>query len=157
MSKLREVCLLIGRIGEDDVVLWSDASGSAVALPDSRERWEAIWSRRDVIVEIAHSHPVGPEAFSREDETTMAALVSALGRPLTFSVVAPARMVRTTFDPAKSAEDYVKTFVEDEPWWASLLRHASSMRPVTALPALRDEETPLTEPHTPIPKTPQEE
>ena len=120
-------------IGEDDVVLWSDASDSPVALPDSRARWEAIWSRRDVVVEIAHSHPVGPEAFSREDETTMAALVSALGRPLTFSVVAPQRMVRTTFDPAgsksskSSSEDYVTTFVEDEPWWASLLRLASSM------------------------------
>lgn len=145
MSKLREVCLLIGRIGEDDVVLWSDASGTAVALPDSRARWEAIWSRRDGIVEIAHSHPVGPEAFSREDETTMAALVSALGRPLTFSVVAPERMVRTTFDPAKSNEDYVKTFVEDEPWWASLLRHASSMREHSTPPTTKTPETPKEE------------
>src|SRR3954470_22476208 len=91
MVKLREVLLLIG---EDDVVLWSDASDSPVALPDSRTRWEAIWSRRDRIVEIAHSHPVGPQAFSREDETTMTALVSALGRPILFSVVAPHGMVR---------------------------------------------------------------
>ena len=111
-------------IGEDDVVLWSDASESPVALPDSRARWEAIWSRRDRIVEIAHSHPVGPEAFSREDETTMMALVTALGRPLTFSVVAPRRMVRTTQRPN---EDYVASIVECEPWWASLLRLASSM------------------------------
>ena len=37
MVKLREVLLLIG---EDDVVLWSDASDSPVALPDSRLRWE---------------------------------------------------------------------------------------------------------------------
>ena len=65
MSKLREVCLLIGRIGEDDVVLWSDASGSAVALPDSRARWEAIWSRRDGIVEMAHSDSVGRRRCSR--------------------------------------------------------------------------------------------
>jgi hypothetical protein len=121
MVKMREVLLLLG---EDDVVLWSDASDSPVALPDSRARWEAIWSRRERIVEIAHSHPVGPQAFSHEDETTMVALVSALGRPLTFSVVAPRGMVRCT---KKLDEDSVVSLVEDEPWWAALLRLASNM------------------------------
>jgi hypothetical protein len=130
MARLREVLLLIG---EGDVVLWSDASDSPVALPDSRARWEAIWSRREQIVEIAHSHPVGPQAFSREDETTMAALVTALGRPLVFSVVAPRGMVRCM---KKLDEDFAVSLVECEPWWASLLRLASSMT---------------------IPKTPQEE
>lgn len=119
-------------IGEDDVVLWSDASDSPVFLPDSRARWEAIWSRRDRIVEIAHSHPVGPRAFSREDETTMAALVTALGRPMRFSVVAPRAMVRCTLSPAALAvlandEHYETSLVELEPWWASLLRLASGM------------------------------
>ena len=122
MATKREVLLLIG---EDDVVLWSDASDSPVALPDSRARWEAIWSRRERIVEIAHSHPVGPQAFSREDETTMAALVTALGRPITFSVVAPNGMVRCN---KKNDEAYEVTLVESEPWWAALLRHASSMQ-----------------------------
>jgi hypothetical protein len=123
MVKMREVLLLLG---EDDVVLWSDASDSPVALADSRARWEAIWSRRERIVEIAHSHPVGPRAFSHEDETTMVALVSALGRPLTFSVVAPHGMVRCT---KKLDEDSVVSLVEceREPWWASLLRLASNM------------------------------
>ncbi|MBW2458668.1 MAG: hypothetical protein JRI68_29490 [Deltaproteobacteria bacterium] len=37
---------------------------------------------------IAHSHPMGPVAFSQEDQTTMSALDSALGRRLRFSVVA---------------------------------------------------------------------
>jgi len=113
---MREVCLLVGR---NDVVLWSDASDSPVALPDSRARWEAIWSRRARIVEIAHSHPVGPLAFSREDETTMDALTSALGKKLVYSVVAPNGMVRV-----KKQKTFV---VEDEPWWASLLRLASGM------------------------------
>ena len=72
---LREVCLLIGR---GDSILWSDASASPVWLPDSRERWDAIWRHRAELVEIAHSHPVGPLAFSGEDETTMAALAAAL-------------------------------------------------------------------------------
>lgn len=134
MSNMREVLLLLG---EGDVILWSDASESPVALPDSRTRWEQIWSRREQIVEIAHSHPVGPQAFSREDETTMAALVTALGRPITFSVVAPRAMVRCT---KTLDEDPVATLVESErePWWASLLRLASGMNPKT-------------------PKTPQEE
>ena len=35
----REVCFLVG---PGDVVLWSDASDSPLALPDSRERWEAF-------------------------------------------------------------------------------------------------------------------
>jgi hypothetical protein len=123
MAKLREVLLLIGK---DDVVLWSDASDSPVALPDSRARWEQIWARRELIVEIAHSHPVGPQAFSREDETTMAALVTALGRPLTFSVVAPRGMVRCT----KSTDDaFEVSLVAEEPWWTTLLRLASSMNP----------------------------
>ncbi|MDB5215975.1 MAG: hypothetical protein JWO86_3902 [Myxococcaceae bacterium] len=138
MATMREVLLLIG---EDDVVLWSDAGDSPVALPDSRARWEAIWSRRDRIVEIAHSHPVGPQAFSREDETTMAALVTALGRSLMFSVVAPNGMVRCN---KKNDEASEVTLVECEPWWASLLRHASSMGRPSTLP-----------PKTP--KTPQEE
>ncbi len=76
---LREVCFLTG---ESDAVLWSDASQSPTALPDSRTRWEAIWSRRDRIVEIAHTHPLGGAKFSLEDETTMAALDVALGRRL---------------------------------------------------------------------------
>jgi hypothetical protein len=123
-SKLREVFFLIGG---DEAVLWSDASDSPVRLPDSRARWEAIWSRRDEIVEIAHSHPVGPLDFSREDETTMRALVTALGRPLLFSVVAPSGMVRRT-EQIEAQRDPSKDRVENEPWWTALLRLASGMK-----------------------------
>src|SRR4051812_35361063 len=87
---MREVCFLIGA---EDQVLWSDAGSSPLALPDSRARWEAIWRLRDQLLEITHSHPVGPLAFSAEDESTMTALVAALGRPVRFSVVAPAGML----------------------------------------------------------------
>ena len=120
---MREVLLLLG---EGDVVLWSDASDSPVYLPDSRARWEAIWTRRHHIVEIAHSHPVGPLAFSREDETTMDALVSGLGRRVRFSVVAPNGLLRR-------GEDGTLGTVRDrtrEPWWAALLRLASGMNPI---------------------------
>ena len=114
---MREVCFLIGHDGS---VLWADASTSPVALPDSRDRWEAIWQLRDELAEIAHSHPVGPSAFSAEDESTMKALDSALGRAVRYSVVAPRSMI-------VRAEG--ETFrLDPEPWWAGLLRLASGMK-----------------------------
>ena len=114
----REVCFLIG---EDDQVIWSDASESPVALPDSRSRWEAIWDHREQLTEIAHSHPVGPHAFSHEDTTTMEALNAALGRRVRFSVVSPTGMlVRDT--------DGNDQEVAAEPPWAVELRARSGMR-----------------------------
>jgi hypothetical protein len=132
---MREVFMLVGR---KDTILWSDASDSPVALPDSRARWEAIWSRRASIVEIAHSHPVGPLAFSHEDATTMDALSGALGKKMTFSVVAPNGMVRCVYpspvrsplSPRKPGEEPVAKIVELEPWWTSLLRLASGMNKI---------------------------
>lgn len=113
---MREVCFLIGRGG---AVLWSDSGEGPLALHDSRSRWEAIWALRGELEELAHSHPLGPFCFSREDETTMAALQSALGRTLRFSVVAPEGTL------AREGERDME--VRPEPWWASLLRMASGM------------------------------
>lgn len=118
MNELREVCFLIGPAEE---VLWADASDSPSSLPDSRARWEAIWTRRDRLVAIAHSHPVGPAAFSAEDESTMAALDSALGRSVRYLVVAPRVTIARTGDGPTLD-------VSPEPWWAGLLRLASGMR-----------------------------
>jgi hypothetical protein len=112
----REVCFLIGHTG---AVLWADASDSPVALPDSRDRWEAIWQLREELAEIAHSHPVGPAGFSAEDESTMEAIDSALGRAVRYSVVAPRAMIVRADG---------ETFpIDPEPWWAGLLRLASGM------------------------------
>jgi hypothetical protein len=109
---MREVCFLLG---SHDAILWADASDSPAALPDSRARWEAIWSRRAELVAIAHSHPVGPAAFSGEDVSTMAAIDAALGRDLRYFVVAPSVTIAR------------HGICEDEPWWADLLRLASGM------------------------------
>jgi hypothetical protein len=113
-----EVLFLIGKGG---AVLWCDESDNPALLPDSRARWQAIWRLRDELEEIAHSHPGGPRAFSREDETTMLALTSALGRALRFSVIAPDGMIMR--DGGKDSP------VDEEPWWAPLLRAASGMKP----------------------------
>lgn len=112
----REVFLLIGR---GDAVLWSDASESALALPDSRARWEAVWRHRHEVELIVHSHPVGPHAFSAEDESTMKAVEGALGKRLAWAVLSP-KGVLVRRDGADATLDEV-------PWWAGLLRLASGM------------------------------
>lgn len=117
MRAQREVCFLVGKGG---AVLWSDASDSPVALPDSRARWEAIWNLRDELEVIAHSHPVGPSAFSAEDTSTMEALDSALGKSMRYMVVAPTLTI-ARHGTGKTEE------VIPEPWWAALLRLASGM------------------------------
>jgi len=113
---MREVCYLIAKDGR---VLWSDASASPVALPDSSARWRAIWQLRDQLAEIAHSHPIGPLAFSAEDESTMSAVNAALGRVLRFSIVAPSGMLARV--------EAQNVHVEPEPPWAATLRAASGM------------------------------
>jgi hypothetical protein len=112
----REVCFVIagGRIA------WSDVSSSPAALPDSRARWEAIWGLRDELEEVVHSHPIGPDAFSAEDVTTMDALDAALGRALRYSIVTPGAFVVRERGHLVSAP-------EVEPWWVPLLRAASGM------------------------------
>ncbi|HSP77532.1 MAG TPA: hypothetical protein VLQ93_03325 [Myxococcaceae bacterium] len=117
---MREVCLLIGRGGR---VLWSETSDSPVSLPDSRARWEALWRLRAELEEVAHSHPVGPLGFSAEDETTMAALTAALGRPLRFSVLAPEGLV--------VREEGRDRYPSEEPGWARRLRAESGMAPTS--------------------------
>lgn len=115
-SKKREVCFLIGK-GEK--ILYADSSDSATAINDSAKRWKKIWDLRNDLVEISHSHPVSAAVFSQEDETTMKALLAALGSNIRFSVVSNKETrIRD------GAEEY---FLEQEPWWVSLLRSASGI------------------------------
>jgi len=113
-SKKREVCFLIG---EGERLLYADSSNSATAISDSAKRWKRIWNLRHELVEISHSHPISAAEFSQEDETTMKALLAALGKNIRFSVVsAKATKVRN------GTQEY---FLEQEPWWVDLLRSAS--------------------------------
>ncbi len=116
---MREVCFLIGR---DNAILYADAGTSPSALPDSRARWDAIWRHRAELEVIAHSHPIGPAAFSAEDRSTMHAIDSALGRHVRYSVVAPRVTILCV------APDDLILPLAPEPWWAGLLRLSSGMR-----------------------------
>jgi hypothetical protein len=110
-----EVCFLVA---VDGTVLWSDR-GTAGALPDSTERWHAIWRHRDELAVIAHTHPGGLLAFSAEDRTTMAAIDDALGRPLRYAVVTDRAVLYR--DPDGSVR-----VAAEEPGWVALLRAAST-------------------------------
>jgi hypothetical protein len=112
-----EVCFLLDASG---VVLWQDASGDPAALPDSRERWCAIWAHREVLAEVAHSHPAGLLGFSAQDLSTMEAIDAALGRPLAYSVVTADKVLRRT--PSGCT-----LVVDAEPSWVAALRLASRM------------------------------
>ncbi len=117
MVTLTEVCFLLDAEG---VVLWRDSSGDPSALPDSRERWTAIWAHREVLAEVAHSHPRGPSAFSATDLSTMDALDAALGRPLAYAVVTPENLLRRRPDGRTLIEEH-------EPAWVADLREASGL------------------------------
>lgn len=110
-----EACVLLDAAG---CPLWSDGSGTVAALPDSRARWDAIWRHREVLAEIAHSHPGGSLAFSTVDTTTMAAIDAALGRRLRYSVVTDENVLRRD-------ENGDTVVVRPEPGWAELVRRAS--------------------------------
>ena len=110
-----EACFLIG---VDGSVLWADRSTSPSALPDSRDRWEAIWRHRHALAVIAHSHPAGPLAFSAEDTSTMAAIDDALGRPLGYAVVTGRGLLYRDPDGSLRVADR-------EPAWVAELRAAS--------------------------------
>lgn len=117
MVTLTEVCFLVDAVG---TVLWRDSSGDPSALPDSRERWAAIWAHREVLAEVAHSHPRGPAAFSVTDLSTMDAIDAALGRRLGYAVVTPENLLRRRPDGSTLVDD-------NEPAWVLELRRASGV------------------------------
>jgi hypothetical protein len=98
---------------------------SAGSLPDSRELWDVIWTNRQRISGIAHSHPgSGVPGPSHEDATTFSAIELALGRRLSWWITSSDRVVRVQWrgpDPY----DYVTEVLERDPPWVGELRHLS--------------------------------
>lgn len=112
-----EVCFLLDA---DGTVLWRDRSTSPAELPDSAERWREMWRHREILSLIAHSHPRGPLAFSREDRTTMEAIDAGLGRPMRYAVVTADGLIYREPD----GTDRIAT---DHPAWVDTLRAESAM------------------------------
>ena len=118
-SEAREVVFLYA--AEDDHIVGAGFGLSAVAIDDSRLLWDQIWENRGIITEIAHSHPLGPANFSSTDLETAAAVVKALGKSITFTVVHPGGLLRRQFHPAGEAAVEERTLTRDQPWWIDLL------------------------------------
>lgn len=124
---MREVCFLL----VEDKIL-RIYFGSATRIPDSRERWETIWTHRQEITEIAHSHPGEFLDFSQEDLTTMEAVESGTGKVFTWSII-----TQTGFLSRREKEDIRRT---DSPWWVECLRTLSDQPTrVRRAPKLRKE------------------
>src|SRR4051812_14382059 len=109
---MREVCFIL--VGPH--IIHSDF-GSNARIPDSRERWEIIWGRRNNITEIAHSHPGDFLDFSEEDLTTIEAVEAGIGRKLLWSIV--------TKDGFLSRMNGTNRRRTDSPWWVESLRRLS--------------------------------
>lgn len=113
---MREVCFIL----VEDKIL-RVYFGSATRVPDSRERWEAIWQNRNEITELAHSHPGEFLDFSNEDLTTMEAVEAGTGKQFKWSII-----TKKGFLSRKGATDAHR---EDNPWWLELIRTLSYGEP----------------------------
>lgn len=83
---LREV---LGLYDQNRDPIYFSTSNHMGQIADHLAIWEAIWSNRDDLYEIAHTHPVGPDHFSETDITTMRSIVTGLGRGVRFWVITP--------------------------------------------------------------------
>jgi hypothetical protein len=113
---MREVCFLM--VGDKILRAYF---GSAMSIPDERERWETIWANRHELTEIVHSHPGEFLDFSHEDLTTMEAVQAGTGKTFTWSIV-----TKRGFLSRKDGKDHLR---QDSPWWLDLIRRLSYGEP----------------------------
>ena len=116
---MREVCFLITK---DERIL-QIYTGTATRIPDSRARWNFIWTYRDEIGEIAHTHPGGFLRFSAEDLTTMEAVESATDNEFHWSIVT--RHSYLIRNGLKGDDRIYPIDLYDGPWWMEPLRELS--------------------------------
>ena len=114
---MRELCFIITK---DERIL-RIYTGSATRVPDSRARWKAIWTYRDEIREIVHTHPGGFLRFSNEDLTTMEAVEAATGFTYRWSIVTESSYL---YRDGYEGEDILVTG-EGNAWWINFLRDLS--------------------------------
>ena len=89
-----EAAVLVDRLGAP--LAWHLPPGrSATAIPDSRDLWESMWTHREILGGLAHTHPGSGEPHpSREDLTTFAACEAALGIRLDWWIATSDRVIR---------------------------------------------------------------
>jgi len=100
---------------------------TAGALPDSRELWDVLWARRELVLGIAHTHPWNGDPYpSQTDLTTFAAVEAGLGRRLKWWVVTMDQVGRLEW--SDGTESYLLAIdgAEDDAPWVARLRELSS-------------------------------
>jgi hypothetical protein len=82
-----ETAVVFGQEGQ--VLYWHEPlNRSGVYLPDSPDLWSVLWSHREVLGGVAHTHPWKGRAWpSQEDLTTFRAVEQGLGNRLVWPIV----------------------------------------------------------------------
>lgn len=116
---MMEAAAVIGRGGV--VLYWhAPADRTAVTLPDSRRLWEVLWTHRDRVAGVAHTHPgAGTPMPSWEDLTTFAACEDGLGRRLSWWIATRAHARRFRWS-GPGRHDYAPGILGPTPWLGDL-------------------------------------
>ena len=121
-----ETAVVIGAQGE--ALYWHLPAGrSAGALPDSRTLWSVLWSQRDSLQGVAHTHPGrGTPRPSWTDLTTFAACEDGLGERLRWWI-ATADRLRCFRWSGPSRYRYTPIPTNPAPGWLDQLRAHSHL------------------------------
>jgi len=120
---MMEVAVVIGTDGE--ALHWHLPPGRTMgSIPDTRSLWDILWSNKDTLQGVAHSHPgQGAPVPSYEDVTTFAAIEGSLGRRLDWWITTQDELVLFTWT-GPGRLDYIPIFryCSDLPWLCELRR-----------------------------------
>lgn len=84
---MMEVALVFDKQGKT-IAFHEPPGRSGGAIPDSRNLWDILWTNRDRLGGVAHTHPWDGEAWpSQTDVTTFRAVELGLGQNLLWPVV----------------------------------------------------------------------
>lgn len=113
-------------IESEQAVYWHAPQGrSKTHLPDSSSLWSVLWSRREKVDGVAHTHPgEGWPVPSQEDLTTFSAIERGLGRRLRWWIASDDALVELTWR-GPGALDYRSMRVDEAPKWLAPLRQRS--------------------------------
>jgi hypothetical protein len=121
---MKETGVVIDRNGSP--IHWHAPAGrTGGSLPDSRELWDVLWSSRERLGGVAHTHPGGGvPGPSREDITTFSAVELALGRCLDWWIASADAVVVVRW-VGPGTYDYEVSRLAEEPAWTARLRELS--------------------------------
>ena len=111
---------------------------TAASIPDSRDLWMVLWSGRERLAGVAHTHPAGVDQPSGIDLVTFRACEDGLGRRLSWWIVTPTEVMLCSHDET-DPRGY-RCHPDPTPHaWVELLRNHSWPR---AEPGRREESPP---------------